>query len=112
MTSGTTDRFSLDRADWLSIAAIAAVAVIARVVFVLALPPLLHLDSDSYFEITERLWRGEGFGDLSRRTPLYPLFLWLTARSTSAGRVPSTRRMARGRPERDVGDGGIARGYH
>jgi len=84
----STDRFSLDRADWLSIAAIAALAVIARVIFVLALPPLLHLDSDSYFEITERLWRGEGFGDLSRRTPLYPLFLWLAGRFQAAGLLP------------------------
>jgi len=88
MTSGTTDRFSLDRTDWLSIAAIVAVAVIARGIFILVLPPLLHLDSDSYFEIAARLWQGDGFGDLSRRTPLYPLFLWLAGRFESAGLLP------------------------
>lgn len=88
MTSEATDKSSLDRSDWLNIAAIIAAAVIARVIFVLTLPPLLHLDSDSYFEITERLWRGEGFGDLSRRTPLYPLFLWLAGRFESAGLLP------------------------
>jgi hypothetical protein len=88
MTSEATDRFSLDRADWMSIAAIVAVAAMARGMFVLALPPILHPDSDSYFEIAERLWRGGGFGDLSRRTPLYPLFLWLTGRFESAGLLP------------------------
>ena len=77
-----------DRADWVSIGAIAVLAVLARLIWVLALPPLLHLDSDSYFEITQRLWRGEGFGDLSRRTPLYPLFLWLAGRSATAGLFP------------------------
>ena len=81
--------FSLDRADWLSIAAIVAFAVVARLLFVLWLPILLHLDSDSYFEIAQRLWRGEGFGDLSRRTPLYPLFLWLTGRLETAGLLPA-----------------------
>lgn len=77
-----------DRADWLSIVVIAALALSARLIFIFALPPLLHLDSDSYFEITQRLWAGEGFGDLSRRTPLYPLYLWLAARSATAGLFP------------------------
>jgi len=84
----TESAFALDRADWLSLSLIVAFAAAARLLVILALPPLLHLDSDSYFEITERLWRGEGFGDLSRRPPLYPLFLWLTARSATAGLVP------------------------
>jgi hypothetical protein len=80
--------FRLDRADWLSLAVILALAIIARLIFILTLPPLLHLDSDSYFEIAQRLWRGEGFGDLSRRTPVYPLFLSLAARSATAGLFP------------------------
>lgn len=85
----TQDRLRFDRADWLSVAVIAAFALAARLIFILALPPLLHLDSDSYFEITERLWGGQGFGDLSRRTPLYPLFLWLTGRSEALGLWPA-----------------------
>ena len=89
MTSGETNRFSIDRADWLAIAAVVGFGLVARGIFVLALPPLLHLDSDSYFEITQRLWNGEGFGDLSRRAPLYPLFLWLAARSGVAGLLPA-----------------------
>ncbi len=89
MTSETTDRFSVDRADWLGLAAIVAFGLVARGIFVLALPPLLHLDSDSYFAITQSLWNGEGFGDVSRRTPLYPLFLWLAARSGAAGLLPA-----------------------
>ena len=80
--------FSLDRADWLSITVLVAFALVARLTFAFALPPLLHLDSDSYFEITERLWRGEGFGDLSRRTPLYPIFLWAAARFEGVGLLP------------------------
>ncbi|MBI4460701.1 MAG: glycosyltransferase family 39 protein [Acidobacteria bacterium] len=78
----------LERADWLAIAIIAAVASLPRLLIALSLPPLVHLDSDSYFEIAQRLWQGEGFGDLSRRTPLYPLFLWLTARFPQAGLFP------------------------
>ena len=80
--------FRLDRADWLAIAIVVALAAIPRLLLTISLPPLLHLDSDSYFEITQRLWRGEGLGDLSRRTPLYPLFLWLTARFPQAGLFP------------------------
>ena len=83
-----SSQFRLDRADWLGIAVLVALGATARLVFLIALPPLLHLDSDSYFEITQRLWRGEGFGDLSRRPPLYPMFLWLTGRSATAGLFP------------------------
>lgn len=49
------------------------------------LPAILHPDSDSYFEIAARLWKGSGLGDLSRRTPLYPILLWLTGKSGAAG---------------------------
>ena len=75
----------LDRADWLAMAVIAAVAAAPRLLLLVSLPPLVHPDSDSYFAIAESLWAGEGFGDLSRRTPLYPLFLWATARFPQAG---------------------------
>ncbi|MBI4460932.1 MAG: glycosyltransferase family 39 protein [Acidobacteria bacterium] len=82
------DQFQLDRADWMAIAVVVALAAVPRLLITVSLPPLLHLDSDSYFEITQRLWRGQGFGDLSRRAPLYPLFLWLTARFPQAGLFP------------------------
>ena len=75
----------LDREDWLACAAIAVIAVIPRLLLMLSLPPLVHPDSDSYFTIAESLWAREGFGDLSRRLPLYPLFLWVTARYSQVG---------------------------
>src|ERR1035437_6155016 len=86
--SGPSDlktRFQLDRTDRLAIALIASLAAVTRLLLLISLPPLLHLDSDSYFEIAQRLWGGHGLGDLSRRTPLYPLLLSLAARSRSAG---------------------------
>ncbi|MBI3895079.1 MAG: glycosyltransferase family 39 protein [Acidobacteria bacterium] len=80
--------FHFDRADWLALAIVIVLAALPRLLISFALPPLLHLDSDSYFGIAQRLWQGQGFGDLSRRGPLYPLFLWLTAHSAQAGLFP------------------------
>ena len=75
----------MDGGDWIAIAVIAAVAAMPRLLLLMSLPPLVHPDSDSYFTIAESLWAGEGFGDLSRRTPLYPLFLWATERFPQIG---------------------------
>ncbi len=65
----------LDHTDRLAIVLIVVLAAIPRLLLLLSLPPLVHLDSDSYFEIARRIWSGGGLGDLSRRTPLYPLLL-------------------------------------
>ena len=67
---------------------IAVLAMIPRLLLLFSLPPLLHLDSDSYFEIVQRFWGGEGFGDLSRRTPLYPLVISIAGHSSRAGLFP------------------------
>jgi 4-amino-4-deoxy-L-arabinose transferase-like glycosyltransferase len=77
--------FQLDRTDWLAVGLISVLAAIPRLFLMVSLPPLLHLDSDSYFEIAQRLSRGTGFGDLSRRTPLYPLLLSLVVLGGKAG---------------------------
>ncbi len=77
--------FHADRADWLAIAGIALAAALARLAFSLWLPPLIHLDSDSYFEIAQRLSATNEFGDLTRRPPLYPLILWLTGLAPQIG---------------------------
>ena len=74
--------------DWLVIGIIAVLAMIPRLLLLFSLPPLLHLDSDSYFEIAQRLWSGAGFGDLSRRTPLYPLLISIVGHSRRAGLFP------------------------
>lgn len=82
------ERFHVDRTDRLAISLIALLSVIPRLLLLVALPPILHLDSDSYFEITQRLWSGGGFGDLSRRTPLYPLLLSVAGHWRAAGLFP------------------------
>ncbi len=74
-----------DRGDWIALALIAALGVYVRWNLSAALPTILHPDSDSYFEIAQRLWNSGGFGDLSRRPPLYPLLLWITGQSPQSG---------------------------
>src|ERR1700688_4202514 len=89
--SGPSDRqtgFHIDRKDWLAIVLIVVLAAIPRLLMAVSLPPLLHLDSDSYFEIAQRLWGGHGLGDLSRRTPLYPLVISIAGHSSRLGLFP------------------------
>ncbi|MSO19673.1 MAG: hypothetical protein EXQ56_04300 [Acidobacteria bacterium] len=71
----------IDRGDWVALFAIAALGAMVRWSWMSGLPAILHPDSDSYFEIAQRLWNRGEFGDLSRRTPLYPLLLWITGKS-------------------------------
>jgi len=75
----------LGRDDELTIGLIAALAALLLTIF---LPPLLHPDSDSYFESTQRLCSQGQLNDLSRHTPLYPLLLSLAGHSKAAGLLP------------------------
>ena len=84
-SSLSKDFFHLDRSDYLAIAGIAFAAALVRLAFSLELLPLIHLDSDSYFEIAQRLWETNEFGDLTRRPPLYSLILWLTGLTPKIG---------------------------
>ena len=86
--AGDLKNVALSRFDYWTIAGVALAAAIPRLLLLFALPPLLHLDSDSYFEIAQRLWRGNGFGNLSRRTPLYPMFLSIAGKWESLGFFP------------------------
>jgi hypothetical protein len=76
-----------DRRDLAAIALIAAAAAIPRLLLSISLPPLLHLDSDSYFEIAQKMWAGQPL-DLSRRPPLYPFVLAVLGKSPSLGLLP------------------------
>ena len=75
----------VDRGDWIALGLIAVLAAYVRWTWTGGFPAILHPDSDSYFEIAARLWKSAGLGDLSRRTPLYPLLLWLTGKSGADG---------------------------
>jgi hypothetical protein len=75
----------VDRGDWVALALIAGFGAYVRWRWTAGLPAILHPDSDSYFEIAQRLWKGQGFGDLSRRTPLHSLLLWATGKPSGSG---------------------------
>lgn len=72
----------------MAIGGIAVLALIPRLLLTFAIPPILHLDSESYFEIAQTLWNSGTLGDLSRRMPLYPLLLAALGRSPRAGLFP------------------------
>lgn len=84
-TEKDSNAYRLDKWDWAALIALATAATLVRWKADEWLPAILHLDSESYFEIAQRLWRGEGFGDLSRRPPLYPLLLWATGLAPQSG---------------------------
>ena len=75
---------SSDRAGRWALAAVVLLALIPRLLLFVSLPPILHADSDSYFAIAQQFWNSR-VADLSRRTPLYPLFLSLVGRPARAG---------------------------
>src|SRR5436190_2683824 len=75
----------VDQGDWIALALIALLAAYVRWRWTAGFPAILHPDSDSYFDIAKRLWEQGSFGDLSRRTPLYPLLLWITGKAGGSG---------------------------